>query len=279
MKKISFVIFICLFLALGGCADSIDSHIDAARFALDRCNPGDSATSSDCTAGITNAEAAINDDATNLEAYTLASSGYFGRAQLDLLDLVQTFSELQDSTEDDYVVIADVATIPEANLPDLASSESVLSASPATFNNHAYFQLGMIEALEAFILPISRTKSTGGTAPLLITADDRTRVENDYLNGDNNLASGGVESSNDVVQNLRENFCRLKIQTVGDEPGQAFSLVQLQDQIGCVLDATSYVPQLDYNEDGGVPTTADCTAFAPSGDAVTTCKAQDTSIN
>ena len=113
MKKMTFVLCACLiFFAVGGCADSVDGRIESAKFSLDRCDPDDTTTHTNCTSAITTAEEVIASNADNLEAYLLASSGYFGRAGLNLLELVETFSDLTDSAaQDDYVVIADAATI------------------------------------------------------------------------------------------------------------------------------------------------------------------------
>ena len=278
MKKMTFVLCACLiFFALGGCADSVDGRIESAKFSLDRCDPDDTTTHTNCTSAITTAEEVIASNADNMEAYLLASSGYFGRAGLNLLELVETFSDLTDSeTQDDYVVIANTATIAGDKLTDLASAETTLSGSTATFTGDAYFQLGVIQAAEAFVLPISRAKSTGTVDVSLITAEDRSRAEGDFVSGDDNLITAEIDADNELVQAVRENFCRLSTQAVGDVAGQAFSLAQQRDQIGCALD-DNYAPSLDYNADGAVNRT-DCSSFDPGSAAVTACKALDTAI-
>ena len=276
MKKCLLFVVLSLALAgLGGCADTNDERIEAAKFALDKCNPDDASTEAFCTEAITSAENVIASTPSNLEAYLLASSAYFGRAGLDLLEISQTFADLNDaSAQDDYEVIADAATIAEAKLTDLASSVDALTTSTATFNNAATFQMGIVRAIEALVLPISRVKSTGGVDPSLLTADDRSRSEADFLNADNNLTDAGLAADNEIVTVIRENFCRLSTQAVGDVAGQAFSLAQQRDQLGCALD-DAYTPSLDYNQDAAINRT-DCSSFDPDTAAVTACKSLDT---
>jgi hypothetical protein len=277
MKKMSFV-GVCLLLVVGiGCADTNDGRIESAKFALDRCNPSDAATVANCTAAITAAEAVIASKPSLLIGYTLASGGYFGRAGLSLSDLTETLADLSDTTDrDDYVVISDAARIAASKLGDLQSAESTLSGSPATFNDAAEFKLGMIQMVESFVLPISRVQTNDVVDVTLLTADDRTRAEADFLSADDNLIAAGLATDSELVDAVRENFCRLKAQTVGDVAGQAFSLAQHQDQLGCALDST-YVPSQDYNADGAVNRT-DCTSFDPDNALVTACKTSDTAI-
>lgn len=247
-------LLLSLTLLICSCAAGIDEAIDEARFALD---------GGDYSKAITALETEFAADPTNIEAAVILAAAYAGRANIELTTVIDDLMDTAgtDSTDDFAYFrnkMEDIISDSPNNLPDLRSAISTLnSVTTAPTEAHRYYssyylQLGMLQTLEAFSRPIFLAQPTGETSVDVtqIVADDRTNIETDFINADDNLILAGLESDNQLIQTLRENFCTLKAPTAGDTSSdEAFSLGRLRDLITCQLS-------------GATPTTSTVTTCA-----------------
>lgn len=275
-------------LTAGGCPSSADSRIEAAQFALDRCNPADSTTATSCQEALDNATAILTDDPGNVQAALLASSANMGLAGIDFLQFAAELVEVQSSAEADFKEFRDLVTEVEADnartidLTYLRSSVAVLEtamadkAADSDLNERAFFQLGAIQSIETFVLPVKLITfdPNGEVNPDEITDDTAETLKENFLNGDDNIQAGGTTDA-DTLEGMREGHCRCEL---ADPLGANYGGACIRDLMRCELsDTGTEDTEQDYDGDGTLAGDRenDCDALInPPG--VDTCKGQDT---
>ncbi|MBI2343404.1 MAG: hypothetical protein HYV02_03570 [Deltaproteobacteria bacterium] len=220
-------IFACALCMLAGCGTASDKALDDVLSALDAGNYAEA---------VTLASAALADDATNFQLMMALSSAYSGRAGVELLDLAETLSDTDNESEAfKQIHSALVATISATGLPDLRLAITTLTDFTGTVADatNYRFQLGMLQAIEAFALPTMTAKpiSTSTVTATDITATHRADVQSDFLDADNNLILGNLGTDNQLVEVVRKNYCVLKDRSTDT----GFSLAELQDITTCQL--------------------------------------------
>ncbi len=287
-KYVTILAFVLLIGACGGVAGLIEQ----AQFALDQCNPTSETTLANCQEAVDRADSVQVGDPTNLDAAMVESSGYLGLARLDFLSFAADLTDLGNNAEGDFAefrtIVSDYETDTlntaqgltglEIELTDLQAAKDAfgdLLAGVAVGDDgiatddtaqRASFQLGIIQALDAFIRPV-KVAGAGAANVADIDATVSAVVEADFLNGDNNLVIGGTteEEGGDLLQPLRENFCRCDL-------NGGFNAACLRDLMRCQL-SDDLVPEQDY--DGGGAVRADCTTLtSPAG--LDACASSDT---
>lgn len=293
IKRVSLVLLVVplfsVFLLNSSCAKRQDALREDAKFLLDRCNPTQESSLPNCTAAVTKANELQQIDPGDLDAAMLEASAELGLARFDFLSFLSDLSELQDSGADDFgrfrgfildyeqalntnqsltgleIVLAEMATAVDVfdGLFDDAAFDADGVATDET-TRRAFFQLGLIQALDAFIRPVKL--ASGGVANVAnITDAQATRIQADFINADNNILRGGGDESeiDDVLRPIRENYCRCSLQTpLGGQAG--FNLTCLRDLMRCELYDGNGIEQ-DYNDNGDVAV-GDCdTLLDPPG--------------
>ncbi len=116
------------FLTAGACPSNEQTLLDELKFALDRCNPSETATlETFCQTAVDKGAELIAADPTDENAHILLSSAYFGRSGLDFLELLETFANLVDSAEDDFLEIRNAIASIGVDLDHLESSITTLT--------------------------------------------------------------------------------------------------------------------------------------------------------
>lgn len=249
MKKqnISFLLLASYFLILS-CASSTEGSLDSARFALDNCKPEDVAA---CETAADEVDKVLAGDPDNISAALIKSSARATQGRVDMLslisDLTQTTTESgidQETQKFKFIRSALLGTMTTADLVYLREGVSTLTdivdggAAPQDETDPLYrdfyFQLGMLQSLEAFIRPVKLAQPEEDVAVAAITGDDAGFVRSDFLNADNNLIKGGIEEGEtgwDLVEITRKNYCALK----GASIGAGFETAELRALMECQL--------------------------------------------
>lgn len=275
-KTFSFFFALVAALLLS-CADRIDSLIEQAKFALDRCDPAVASTLPNCTTAVEKADEIQTFDPANVDAAVLESSGRLGLAGFDFLQLAARLADLQNVAEEDFAEFRSLVTDVEAengreiDLDELAAAVTPLSGAltgvTADENNErAFFQLGMIQAIDAFIRPV---KVAGEDAVSVADIDDTMSaiVSDDFVSADGNLVASGT-TEDDILRPVRENFCRCSL-------NGGFTAACLRDLMRCELSDTA-APEQDYNGDAAADRTDCLTLVGPGG--LSDCGGTDTSL-
>lgn len=291
-----------------GCPSTTETNLENARFALDRCNPSDSTTDSYCEQAVNDAQAVLTADPTNVEAAILVSSGYLGWAGVDFLRFASELLDVQSSSnsEADFqefrTLVRNVETASTdtpnprtISLPRLRSAVSVLETTMAgltitiddDLRDSALFQLGAIQTLENFVLPIKLITidlTDDHIDPSEIGDTEAAVFKQNAANSDNNLQSSGTDDES-TLKATREGDCRCRL---ADPRGTNYGAPCLRDLMRCELSTTETEnTEQDYDGDGvcgetGVTTcataggrTGDCNALInPPG--VESCKSSGT---
>lgn len=294
MKRVgqSFSLLVVIGFSLLGavCPGTTDSLVDEIKSLLDSSN------SSAAASAATKADELLTIQDTPANRL-LAASAYTKKSSIDLLDLVGEFSNLSgNTTTSDFKQIGCIVQLsdPTNQLADLRLALERLdviedTTLALTVNKEASFQLGMLQALEAFVLPTNRgavpvsvDKSNCAAAVFRVNAEtldsisetDATNVLNDFVNSDNHLREADLENDSEIIEPIFENYCRLK----SASGNQGFSRNELQAFVWCELDSGSFPAN-------GFGSVANCTVFSessgsPNAAAITTCKnASDTTTN
>ncbi len=291
------------------CTSQINSLTDDTKFLLDKCNPADSTTLTSCTDAASKSTDIITADATNIDGPIFNSSAHLGLAGVDFLQVASQMADLANSNSsnntsqtatasnkdnDDFSQFRSlVSTIETDNgraidTAELETAKSALvtllaSATATDDNKRAFFQLGVIQAIDGFIRPVklagSVTSVTSAASLTGITTAEAARINTDFFNADNNLASSGTTSS-DFLNPVRQNFCLCKANAAAISDATAtnvMSVTCLQDLMLCELktDLTGVTLNNDY--DGNLlKNGADCsTLLSPA--TLATCSAGNTS--
>ena len=72
---------------LTSCPDQIDNLTESAKFLLDKCNPADATSLTNCTDAVTAATDLITADATGVDGPIFSSSAHLGLAGIDFLQV------------------------------------------------------------------------------------------------------------------------------------------------------------------------------------------------
>lgn len=229
MKRITTALM--LMGAALGCATSANDKLESARFALDGGNWG---------SAITSAGEVLAGDPSDVEAALLLSSGYAGRAGIRILSVSSDIADA-DNSDNEFDVVHDSLVDTIADLGDLRLSITSLTATldPQPTDAHdlyadQQFQTGMLEAIEAFGLSSIHAQPTadGPIAVTDITSEDKDNIQNDLINADDHLIASGMEETDDLVKNIRKNYCVLKNASTA---ASGFDLAVIRDLNLCQL--------------------------------------------
>lgn len=210
-------------------APATQSALEEARFALD---------AADYATAVTKATEAYAAAPTDLPTALVLSAAYAGRGGISTLDLVESLSET-GATSDAFDRVHDifVSTLTTTGLADLRVAISTLTdfagTIPSDQRGGYSYQLGLLQAIEAFALPTLAAQPTadGTVTATAITLAQKDAVQADFVGADNNLIAAGLASDNALVTLLRQNYCAL-----ADVTGTAgFTLAELQDLTLCEL--------------------------------------------
>lgn len=237
MKRIAIVVF--FIMALAACASTNNETLEKARYALDN---------GDWDSGVTNADSILNADPANVEAAILLSSAYAGRGGIRILAISADIADAGNSDEEFKVAhdallthIHESLVATTANLDDLRNSIVALSTTldpQPSADNDLYkdqqYQLGILRVIEAFGLSsVSAQPVIDGTiTATTITSDQNTLTVEDFVYSDDNLINSGMSEDDDLVKNVRKNYCVLRNASSG---GSGFDLTALQDLNLCQL--------------------------------------------
>ncbi len=279
------IIVLAFFLSGGGCPSDTSSGIERARFAIDKCDPSDTNANSFCQTAIDEAEAILLLEPNNVEAAMLASSGYLGLAGIDFLQFAGKLIEAQNTTDADFKEFRNLVTDVEStnnrtvDLDRLRTSittlETAINGLPTTtdLNKRAYFQLGTVQAMETFIVPVKLiTIAADNTIdPSNITDETATILEQNFINGDDNLLASGTDDA-ETLSAMREGYCRCQKSRFG------YGAACIRDLMACELSTTDTEDtEQDYDADGVVAGDRedDCESLVnPPG--VADCKSKNT---
>lgn len=233
--------FFTLSLALSCGAPSKEGGMDKARFALDSCSTDNTGP---CTTAANEALDVLTSDSTNVQAALLRSSALATTGGVDMLLLVEDLSKTTDSSQK-FKTMHDTIIPTITDITALRTSIATLQSPTYTgtlaegddYHRDFYFQIGILQAFEAFTLPTILAQSTPASAVNvnLITSTDKDNIQADFIDADNNLITSGITDSSikgwDLVKAVRQNYCTLRNITGG--PG--FTLEVLQDMVLCQL--------------------------------------------
>lgn len=284
------------------CSSKANRYLDDARFALDHCDPSAASTTDSCQTAVDKANLVLADDPTNVDAAILASSGYMGLAGLDFLQFASELSDVQDNPEADLKqfqqLIDTVETENNRSIDTsyIRSAASVLEtalvdlAGDTDLNKRAFFQLGVTQTIENYVIPSKIVSFTdvGQADPTAVTDAIAETLRQNFLDSDNNITAGGTTDTQ-TLSAMREGYCRCTLSDFG------YNSACVRDLMRCELSDTdpSGVEQ-DYDGNGTCGTstlsgiksngtactshgggTADCEALRnPTG--IETCKTEDT---
>lgn len=218
-----------------GCASGTTGSFESALSALDNGDFDTAVTELESLATAT-----VSDD---LELSLLLSSAYAGRAGIDFLELAKTLLEDNNSDQAFQAIHSAFVQTIEAGtgLDDLLNAINALddftgSATGADEAERRY-RLGLLQAIDAFARPTITAKPTAASTIDVSAITSKAQVQTSFLEGDNNLtndgAAGGVSSSNQLVEVLRDSYCALKDISAAD----GFTVEELQDLTLCQLTA------------------------------------------
>lgn len=285
--KLSLLVLIVGVSTGGACPSKTTSLVDEVKSLLDRSD----------AAAIAAAPTKADDLVTQEDTPTnrlLATSAYTRRSTIDLLGLVGDFADLTgNTTVSDFKQIACIVQMsdPTNNLADLRLAVTRLDDIDDTTlaldaNKEAEFQLGMLQGVEAFVLPTNRgAQASAGTSASTcaastftvttttlsdITEDDRVNVQNDFVSSDDHLRASGLANDDEILQALFENYCRLKSASAG----AGFTREELRAFVGCELASDSFAALTGvanctvFSDAAGSPNAATIDACQGSSDLV-----------
>lgn len=246
MKRLETCLFLTLLLIfVTSCGASSNSgKLDSARFALDSCSSSDVGP---CNTAQSDALSVLTSDPNNVQAALIRSSALATSDGVNLLDLVsdisstanndQKFKSMHDTVVGTMTGVTNLNASILTMLPPIYTGATTLQSGDDYYRDY-YFQLGILQAFEAFVMP-SFNAQNRLTDPVVvdnITAANKTSVQDDFINADNNLITSGISDSTkrgwDIVNAIRENYCVL-ITAEGTTSG--FSREVLQDLMLCQL--------------------------------------------
>ena len=240
MKKSRSVL--CLLLVatalMGACANSAETALEKAQFALDKCSTTSTAA---CDSAIAEAAKITSTHPEYIDALLIKSSAEATKGGFNILALISELTDSDGSNEKfKSMHAAVVAQIGAEGLDDIRDSINTLddwtSNVPAARTDY-FFQLGTLQEIEAFSRPslLAQPVEDGPVNVDDITEDDLPFIIADFQNADNNIILGGIsegETGYELVTLVRKNYCTMH--NVSSDP-DGFTLEELRDMISCQL--------------------------------------------
>lgn len=241
------VIGFCGLLVIS-CGSAVDKDLDDARKALNDGN---------WSKAISSATAATTAEPTNLEAFLLLCAGYSGQAGVNLLELTKQLTDTTNSsTAFDFVHDTLFTTMTSQGcavgtcLSDLNNAittltgfTGTLASSPTYLQEQYYFQLGILQYIQALGLPtLSAQPSASGTVTVSdVTPTITTTTQADLITGYTNITNSttGITSTNALANTMAQNYWVLRNAAVGVGVASGFSQGVLQDLVLCQLSGAS----------------------------------------
>ncbi|MBI2342383.1 MAG: hypothetical protein HYU98_06605 [Deltaproteobacteria bacterium] len=244
MKIIKFVPFLAAVWLISACAEPT---LDGARFAMDKCS---TTNLTPCTTAANEAQTILDSEPNNADAALIKSAALATRGGIDILDILAELAKTGvsggvDNDTQKFKIIHNAVVGSVQNITDLRTAIAALTSFDASTLDTAseiykdfYFQMGMLQTIEAFSLPTITAQPTAADAvdPTPIDATEKDPVLDDFLNADNNLGIAGLDSADDtgfqLVTAIRQNYCILNNISGG---GGGFTTEELQDLMSCQL--------------------------------------------
>lgn len=272
MKTLSrFVLLLVCVLSFYHCAADLDSEIENAKFDLDN---------GDFDSAIIHAGNALDADPGNVQAASLLAAAYFGRSNIDFLDIAEVVVDLGESDEDSFQLVAD-ALPADGSLADLRLAietlESLTGVDTSTISNEeladAVFDLGLMQIIEQYAIGVYQSGFKSDALDVTdITSEGAADALEDLLEFDGRMVATGTAVGEAFLTDVRQTFCILEPISAGE----GFSLAEYQALVGC---------QLDDNPDTFDTTAltadiANCDAINPDNQtaAVQACDDENTSL-
>lgn len=272
MKTLSrFGLLLVCVLSFYHCAADLDSEIENAKFDLDN---------GDFDSAITHASNALDADPGNVQAASLLAAAYFGRSNIDFLDVAEVVVDLGDSDEDSFQLIAD-ALPADGSLDDLRLAIETLESLPgvdtSTISNEeladAVFDLGLMQIIEQYAIGVYQSGFKSDALDVTdITSEGAADALEDLREFDGRMVATGTAVDEAFLTDVRQTFCILEPISAGE----GFLLAEYQALVGC---------QLDDNPDTFDTATltadiANCDAINPNSQtaAVQACYNEDTTL-
>lgn len=236
MKIKNTILCVSLMFLAAHCASEADSTLEEAQFELDQGNFDEA---------IELALDSIAEDDTNVNAYKILGSAFFGRSGLDFLDLEQGLLNLEDDDETNFTSIANV--LPEdGNMEDVSSAIAALEAAPGidatTIADEVLadtaFDLAFIQTIEHFAIGIYSSGFFGTFDVSGISDLDAALALTDLVNFDNTFVASGVDSEESFLNEIRQTFCILEPITAAE----GFTTAEFQALVGCQLEPDTFDP-------------------------------------
>lgn len=250
LKSLVLLPFLVVFLLLS-CASGTNSTLESARFNLDKCTTSNPAA---CEAAESDAQKVLDDDADNVEAALVKASAVATQGNIDIIFMMARMSQTEEGTIDGegidqttqkFKFIRGKLTgdVDIERLRDAVVSLSSITAPEETDDNYKeyFFQLGLLQMLEAFITPSVLAQPTDTSEASVedtesITDDVAAYVLEDFIDGDNNFNEGGIVDSDnigwDLVTMIRNNYCAAKNVNPAND---GFSTEELRALMRCQL--------------------------------------------
>jgi hypothetical protein len=244
MKIIKIIPFFAVVWLFSACAEQ---SLDSARFAMDRCT---TTNITPCTTAANEAQTILDSDPNNVDAALIKSAALATRGGIDILDILAELAKtgvsggLNNDTQK-FKVIHNAVVSSVEDIADLRTAiETLTSFDASTIDTTSeiykdfYFQMGMLQTIEAFSLPTITAQPTAADVvdPAPIDATEKDPVLEDFLNADNNLGIAGLDDNGDtgfqLVTAIRQNYCILNNISGG---GGGFTTEELQDLMSCQL--------------------------------------------
>lgn len=227
-------------LIISGCgASTTNQSLDKAYFNLDNCS---TSSTGPCDSAIAQADTVIAIDSNNSEARIIKSSALATRGGFNILNQLSQLTQASGTSFQTKFADMHTSVINTiSNITDLRSAIDALPTSSAptdTTNqryNDYYFQLGILQAFEAFTQPTYLAQPTTDATVDVTQITSKTDVQNDFLQAEPNLYQSGITGSTikgwDIVKALRQNYCVLK----NVSAGTGFQIEALRDLVKCQL--------------------------------------------
>lgn len=268
MKLKNTILAVAMALLTSHCATQGDSAVEDAQFALDQ---GDYETA------IELAIDAIAAEPDNINGYRILGSAYFGRSNVEFLDVEGGILDLDEDTAENFAAIADVLPN-DGSLGDLRLAIEALEAAPgidaASIADEtladAAFDLALMQTIEHYALGVYGSNFKTSFDVTAITDAQAAAAQADLVDFDNFFVGSGVSEDEDFLNEIRQTFCLLEPITAGE----GFTTAEFQALVGCQLQPDSFDPTTVTVD------IANCAALNPDGQTagVQACYDEDTTL-
>lgn len=232
MKTLSrFVLLLVCVLSFYHCAADLDSEIENAKFDLDN---------GDFDSAIIHASNALDADPGNVQAASLLAAAYFGRSNIDFLDIAEVVVDLGESDdEESFQLVAD-ALPADGSLTDLRLAietlESLTGVDTSTISNEeladAVFDLGLMQIIEQYAIGVYQSGFKSDALDVTdITSEGAADALEDLREFDGRMVATGTATDESFITDVRQTFCILEPISAGE----GFLLAEYQALVGCQL--------------------------------------------